>query len=261
MADPVVTFYDIDDLNEMNDTTSPDIVGTVSAGSTSAPAQINIWNNKEGASDVSKMENVRITTVTTNGLNEGDTIANGKEIVENQILAVKSLTLEESVFTNIGGVNTKALADIRGDKLLAPGQPSSNVIDDVGSQLPIGSYYYLISALDETGETLQGTESAEVVVSAVDKAVELDWDAVPGASGYKIFRTTAPGSYGGSSLLAEVETNSFTDNLASTSTGGPLTTATVTYGHKHEIQRRAELPTTASAGAMAWKYRVLYSYV
>lgn len=261
MADPVVTFYDIDDLNEMDDDENPDSIGTVSAGSTSAPAQINIWNNKEGVGDVSKMENVRITTVTMNGLSEGDTVVNGKEIVENRIIAVKSLTNGDSNFTNIGGVTTKTLADIRGDKLATPGQPSGTVVDDVGSNLPIGSYYYKVSALDETGETLAGLESSEVVVGAVDKAVDLEWDAVEGASSYKIYRTSTTGVYGSTSLLATVETNSFTDNLASPDTGEPLSSATVTYGHKHMIQRRAEVPTTASAGPMSWKYRVMYSYV
>ena len=260
MPEPIVSFYDVDDLNELDDE-NPDNIGVVNAGSTSAPAQINIWNNKDGTGNVSKMENVRITTVTMNGLSEGDTVVNGKEIVEDQIIAVKSLTLGEEVFTNIGGVNTKTLADIRGDQLATPGQPSGTVVDDVGSSLPIGSYYYRISALDETGETLAGTESSEVVVGAVDKAVDLSWDAVEGASSYKIFRTTTSGVYGSTSLLATVETNSFTDNLASPDTGEPLSEATVTYGHKHEIQRRAEVSTTASAGPMNWKYRVMYSYV
>jgi len=260
MPEPIVSFYDIEDENEF-DNDNPDDIGTVNAGTTSTPAQINIWNNKDGSSNVSRMENVRITTVTMNGLSEGDSVVNGREIVENRMISVKSETNEEESWTNIGGVHTKQLGDIRGDKLEAPGQPTGTVEDNAMSNLGIGDYYYKVSALDETGETLTGTESNKVEVTSTGKEVQLSWDAVEGAMAYKIFRTTSQGSYGENSLLAEVEDNSFTDTLASTSEGEPLSTATVTYGHKHMIQRRAEVPTTASAGPMNWKYRVLYSYV
>ena len=260
MPEPIVKFYDIEDEHEF-DENNPDDLETINAGTTSPPAQINIWNNKDGSSEVSKMENVRITTVTMNGLSEGDTVVNGKEIVENRMIAIKSITNNEESWTNIGGVHTKSLGDIRGNKLASPGQPIGTVEDNAESNLGIGDYYYKVSALDETGETLAGVESSKIEVTSTGKEVQLSWDAVEDATSYKIFRTTTQGSYGSSSLLAEVETNSFTDNLASTGEGQPLAVATVTYGHKHEIHRRAEVPTTASAGPMNWKYRVLYSYV
>lgn len=113
MAAPVVTFYEDDDLTELNNSNPLDF-GTVDAATTSDEIEFHIWNNKGGGTIVSDMENVRITEVTKNGLSSGDGAANGEEMVEDKWLLIKSLTNSETTFTAVGGATTHTLDDISG---------------------------------------------------------------------------------------------------------------------------------------------------
>lgn len=172
MAEPVVKCYEEGDVVELN-TANPIDLGVVDAGDTGDPVQVNIWNNKGGGSDVSKMENVRVTAVTKNGYNSGDTIANGKDAVEQRYIGIKSITNEDENYTQVGGATTKVLGDIRGDLLVAPGKPTGTPGHSNGGRVRPGTYYAAVSAVDETGETLKGTESDAVVVSPmIEQTVE-----------------------------------------------------------------------------------------
>ncbi len=106
------------------------------------------------------------------------------------------------------------------------GTPSAS-----GGSIPDGTYYYIITALNGSGETVQGIESNSQTVSggSGNGSVALTWTAVPGASSYKIYRTTVSMTYTDPSLVGTSSTNSFTDTVASPSTGLPpsITTAYV----------------------------------
>jgi hypothetical protein len=56
---------------------------------------------------------------------------------------------------------------------------------DTGS-LPAGEKFYRITAINSVGETLGSSEDS-IVVSGPSKRVQLDWTAVNGATGYKIY--------------------------------------------------------------------------
>lgn len=259
MTAPIPKLYDSTDTTEYTSSAGVDF-GDVDPGDVSTAQELHLWNNKGGSSNVAEMEYVRIGAVTKNGYTSGDTIPNGKEVVEGLYTQIKSITNEETSYTAIGGVTTKTLADISGTKISAPGAPTGSGTSDVNGHVAEGTYYYVISALDETGETLQGTESAVVTVGSGQNAVSLTWTAVTGASSYKIFRTTSSGSYGASSYIGTAATNSYTDLLANTTTGQPLAKATVTYQHSHEFYAQVAVPTNATSGSVDYRLRTLYRY-
>jgi hypothetical protein len=86
-----------------------------------------------------------------------------------------------------------------------------------------GLVYYVLTAYNATGETI-GSAEVSVHVDVTTKKVTVSWTPVSGASGYKLYRTTAPGSYGASSLRATVagqQSNQYVDDGGGLSAGSP----------------------------------------
>src|SRR5262249_4590531 len=75
-----------------------------------------------------------------------------------------------------------------------PGGPT-NVAASVGSggSLAAGSYFYLVTARVGGGETPASAEVKATVPAAGSGKVTLTWNAVSGATGYKVYRGTASG--------------------------------------------------------------------
>jgi len=110
-----------------------------------------------------------------------------------------------------------------------------------GSLVSGTTYYYKMTATNAAGET---TPSAQFsyTPSGSNLVANLSWTTVPGATGYKIYRSTTSGTFGASSLLTTLIYGSsvgYQDTGTSTSTGTPpssntavspvtLTAATVT---------------------------------
>jgi parallel beta-helix repeat protein len=95
------------------------------------------------------------------------------------------------------------------------GAPSTS---STGGSLESGTYYYVVTATDSAGETTASNEES-IVVAGPTGEVTLNWNVVPGADGYRIYRGD---SAGGESVLAGVvtggSTTSFTDTTAMTAT-------------------------------------------
>lgn len=94
-----------------------------------------------------------------------------------------------------------------------------------------GTYGYRITALDANGESGPQDEIT-VAVDDTTKKITLSWTQVPSATGYKIYRTAVPGTYGASTLRTTIvsgATVSFVDDGSATSTG-TLPTANTTGG-------------------------------
>jgi hypothetical protein len=86
-----------------------------------------------------------------------------------------------------------------------------------------GTYGIVIASLTATGES---GPQAEVTFTIDDttKKVTYAWTQVTGATGYKIYRTATPGTYGASSLRTTIgsgATVSFLDDGSATSAGQP----------------------------------------
>ena len=104
MAAPIVKFYDASGTNEI--TSWP--LGEVDAGSDTAHLTFTVWNNKGGASDVSHMKNVRITTVNDQGGETGD-------VIQGKWVHVKVNGTGGESGTGVGGNSTSNQAQVWGE--------------------------------------------------------------------------------------------------------------------------------------------------
>jgi len=85
------------------------------------------------------------------------------------------------------------------------------------------TYGYKITTLTALGESAPADEITFAVTDTT-KRVELSWAQVPSATGYKIYRTATPGTYGATTLLTTIgsgATITFSDTGAATTTGTP----------------------------------------
>lgn len=104
MASPNITMTDI------NSAALPSLqFGNVDANSTSDVQTVYIWNNQGGSQALSDATSTTITTKTRLGLDIGDTIANGQEVVTNLYLQKKCTSLSEGSFTPTGGPTTASI--------------------------------------------------------------------------------------------------------------------------------------------------------
>lgn len=85
------------------------------------------------------------------------------------------------------------------------------------------TYYYVVTAIDGFGESLPSNEQS-YQATAANRTARISWAAVPGATGYRIYRSTTPGSYGASSRVTTINsgaTVTFNDPGAATGAGSP----------------------------------------
>jgi hypothetical protein len=89
----------------------------------------------------------------------------------------------------------------------APADVVPSVIVDGSSLLNIGIYEYVVTSLNEFGET-DPTAVIQTSITSVGHAIKLDWTSVVGATGYKIYGRVN----GITKYLTTITTNTFTDN-------------------------------------------------
>lgn len=105
---------------------------------------------------------------------------------------------------------------------------SASVGGASGSFAGAGTYGYKISATVSGRET-NGSPEITAIVDLITRRVTLTWTQTPGATGYRLYRTPTPGTYGASTLLAVIgsgATTSYNDDGAATSSGTPALTNT-----------------------------------
>lgn len=92
-----------------------------------------------------------------------------------------------------------------------------------GGTLAAGTYFYVITATNANGETVKSNEVSQVTTGATS-TVGLSWTAIVGATGYKVYRSTATGT---EALLATLgAVTSYTDTGAATTAPTPPTVNT-----------------------------------
>jgi len=99
-----------------------------------------------------------------------------------------------------------------------------------GGTLAAATYFYKVTAINSSvpvGESTPATEVSQVTTGATS-TVTLNWSVVSGATGYKIYRSTATNA---EVFLTTVLTNSFTDtgSIAPTSGSPPAVNTTAGY--------------------------------
>lgn len=103
----------------------------------------------------------------------------------------------------------------------APSISSFGSASSSGGSLVGGTtYYYEVTSVTGTTESVAGSESSYTPPTGTStNQVTLNWPAVAGATGYKIYRST---SEGGEKLLASVgAVTSYADNTAASPAGSP----------------------------------------
>lgn len=100
-----------------------------------------------------------------------------------------------------------------------------------------GTVYFVVTALNATGQTIRSAE-VQAVITSTTQTVNITWNKVTGATKYRVYVTSTAGTYGASSKIAENVGESATsfiyDGTAATS-GTPSATNTTggaspTYG-------------------------------
>ena len=195
MVAPRLKLFADNDLDEIDENNADDM-GTVQAGAVGNVRELHIWNNKAGVADVSTAEQLRITTVTETLLESGDEVSNGREVVEQQMLSIKSITKGDSGFTPVGGAISYNLGNLRGDSLQTPENIAGSVGHTSGGNVRPGDYYAVVCGEDDTGLSDKSAESA--IVSVLPMVESLDensdsevlTDTVTSKLGWKFESTT-----------------------------------------------------------------------
>jgi hypothetical protein len=120
-------------------------------------------------------------------------------------------------FTTVSGNGFTPRIAVTGSLLSAPANPSVTTSTSGGS-LTAGTYYYKITALGFTGETVGSVEVSQTTTGSSSKN-SLKWDPVPGAEGgYRIYRGTSAGA---ESVYYSSSVTNFTD-IGATATAGSV---------------------------------------
>jgi len=83
---------------------------------------------------------------------------------------------------------------------LAPPVQTAPSTATSGGTLAAGTWRYMITAINANGETLPSNEMSQVTTGA-SSTVTVNWNAVVGATGYKVYRVLAVGGGTGTELL------------------------------------------------------------
>jgi hypothetical protein len=102
------------------------------------------------------------------------------------------------------------------------------VASAAGGTIPAGTYYYAIAAMAGASEGPLGPDVGPIVLTGATSSVVLTWNQVPGASGYRIYRGTAPGVYTAGFIVAGA-VGTITDTGAALTAGTGKTGTTATY--------------------------------
>lgn len=111
---------------------------------------------------------------------------------------------------------------------LSPPIANAPTTATTGGTLAAGTYFYKITALGTTGETL-GSNEVSVTTTGSTSANTVTWNAVTGATGYKVYRGTGAGQesvfYSPGNVLTYTDTNA-----ASTPGTPPISNTAVAAG-------------------------------
>ena len=92
-----------------------------------------------------------------------------------------------------------------------------------GGALAAGTYYYEVTAVGASGESLLSNQLSVAV--ATNQQVALTWSSVPNATSYNVYRSTVAGVYSSSSVLAHTPYTSLADTGPTFAQTPPLTLA------------------------------------
>ena len=103
----------------------------------------------------------------------------------------------------------------------APTQLATSQSFNAAATIPFGTqYFYVVTALGANGESVPSNEQPATGIGFEEQIV-VAWNAVAGATGYKIYRSLTSGNYGTPSLLATVPAGTVSyDDIGNATTAG-----------------------------------------
>lgn len=109
----------------------------------------------------------------------------------------------------------------------ADGQPLSAPFTDsfsssnTGGSIPNGTYYYVVTAVNDTGyDSPLSSQEVTVITGSNSGEVTLTWFAVDGAVSYRIYRSSVSGDYT-DSIVATTDSLSYVDDGTNSTIGSP----------------------------------------
>jgi hypothetical protein len=112
-----------------------------------------------------------------------------------------------------------------------------------GGTLAAGTYWYRVSAINSRGETIASTETSQVTTGSTS-TVTVNWGAVTGATGYKVYGRTT----GAELLIATVGAVTTYIDTGAITPSGALPTANTTSGDDTALFTAAEAALPAGGG-------------
>lgn len=116
-----------------------------------------------------------------------------------------------------------------------------------GGTLAAATYFYVVTAINAAGETLKSTEVSQVTTGATS-TVTINWTAVTGATGYKIYRATATGAEVYLTTAAGQSTATYTDTGSNTPTTAVPPTINTTGATDLKLQFARMIRRTLTGG-------------
>lgn len=168
-----------------------------------------------------------------------------------KLLFASRADMPQSIYTAFSILQFKEVIKLYGENIvvlshtsdiissLAGGRVVTGVPFDGNGNIAPGTYYYLVTGVYGTTETVYeaSAESQAVVVSAPKDSVALSWtassDGLPDK--FRIYRTTTQGTYGANSFIGETTSTNFVDTLATPSAGAPPSGMYLTKVEKYDL--------------------------
>ena len=160
-------------------------------------------------------------------------------LLENSMFKANSIIIDP---TNVYPDGGQTMFTLEGNVL----DPPSDVIASAGSSsgnFSDGTYYIVVTAINDCGETIGSTEVSVTLSGGTStQSIDVTWDAVAGATGYKIYEGSTSGNeeYSGTST-----TNSYTILDPATGSNPP------TVNTAHNTTDGIEIDTTITGAAKA----------
>lgn len=133
-------------------------------------------------------------------------------------------TVVKDIYGTLRGINintsgTSSVATVYDSKVIPPVQAAATT-STTGGTLAAATYYYVITTVSVTGESFRSNEMS-VTTTGTTSSNTVNWAAVTGATGYKIYRGTAAGVENVFYSVGAVTT--FLDTGAANTAGTPPT--------------------------------------
>lgn len=92
-----------------------------------------------------------------------------------------------------------------------------------GSLVDTTQYYWVITAINQNGETVKSNQQT-LVIAAPNQTAHLSWAQIPGATGYKVYRSTVTNTYTTPALVTTItggSTLTYNDTGTAVGAGAP----------------------------------------